>query len=255
MMRSLRREWPQDAKLEGHYSERALEVARATWKERMRREHHSSTVFSGLLPQLIAAAATLDIKTSVLRMAMEELAHAQLCGSVIEMLGARAEIETDLATPPLPEHPKCTAVERALRNVLFVGLNETLGIAALSEERGVVREPAIDAVLAQLLGDEVGHAKLGWIYLRELWPSFDAEQRARTNAYLPYALAYLESELIAPLAHVAYDDALRDELDALGVLAPQDLRELLYATMHAAVIAPLDAQGLDASRAWRERRS
>lgn len=244
------------ARLEGSYHERTLELARRAFLERMRREHHSSTVFSGLLPQLIEAEATLDTKTAVLRMAMDELRHAALCGGVVELLGGEAILETDLATPSLPDHPTCTPIERALRNVVFVGcMNETIAVGMLTEERALVREPAIEAVLTQLVADEVSHAKLGWTYLDEVWPQLDEEQRARTSAYLPYAFRHLEESLMGPMAHMRFDDLLRDELAALGVPSPQDMRELFYAAMETAVLPPLQARGLPATESWRRRRS
>jgi hypothetical protein len=242
------------AKLEGTYEERTLAIARASWTERMRREHDSAAVFSRLLPQLMEAGATLDLKTAVLRMAMDELRHAGLCGAILELLGAKPEVETDLATVPLPEHEGCTPVERALRNIMFVGcLNETVGVAMLTEERALTKEPAIAAALEQLVADEVWHGKLGWLYLAEVWPTFDAEQRARTNAYLAFGLRYVEETVLAPIARVRFDDGLTTELNALGIPAPQDMRELFYATMEEAVIPQLDAQGLAASEAWAKR--
>jgi len=245
-----------DATLEGDYREATLTYARAAWTERMRREHHSAAVFSQLLPQLMDAGATLDAKTAVLRMSMEELRHAALCAGVVELLGGAPEVEADLMPQALPDHPKGTPVERALRNVLFVGcLNETLAVAMLTEERELVREPAIAAVLEQLVADEVGHAKLGWIYLAEVWPTLDPAQRARTDAYLPYALEYLERSLMGPLAQLRFEEGLRDELSQLGLPAPQDLRELFYAAMEGAVLAPLDAQGLAASEGWERRKA
>lgn len=241
------------AALEGDYRPETLAYARGAWLERMRREHHSAAVFSQMLPQLMDAGATLDTKTAVLRMAMEELRHAGLCGGVVRLLGAEPSLETELMPAPLPLHEKATPRERALRNVLFVGVNETIAVALLTEERELTREPAIAAVLEQLVADEVGHAKLGWTYLAETWPTLDAAQRARTDAYLPYAFAYLEESLMGPIARLRYDDARRDELNALGLPAPQDLRELFYAAMQQAVLAPLDAQGLAASEGWAAR--
>jgi hypothetical protein len=242
------------ARLEHEYHPTTLELARLAWFERMRREHHSSAVFSRLLPQLIEAGATLDVKTSVLRMSMDELRHGGLCGGVLELLGARPELETELVTEPLPEHPTCTPIERALRNVVFIGcLNETIGVAMLTEERALAREPAISAVLDQLAADEVWHAKLGWLYLAEVWPALDDIARQRTNAYLRYAFGYLEAALVDPISRVRFDDALTEELNALGVAAPQDMRELFYEALESIVLPQLEAQGVHARAAWAER--
>jgi hypothetical protein len=229
------------------YSPRALEIARATWLARMVHEHHSSAVFSRLLPQLIEAEATLDLKTSVLRMAMDELRHAGLCGGVVEALGGTAEVTTSLTTEPLPDHPNCTAREIALRNVLFVGcLSETVSIALLHEEHALAKEPLIARVLEQLAADEVLHAKLGWAFLAETWPLLDAAARERTERYLPVALRYLEEKMLAamPLARDPIDDALRAELRALGVTPADDARELYRETVGTVIRPQLAAHGL-----------
>lgn len=242
------------ARLEGRYTEPARVLAGAAWLERMRREHHSAAVFSRLLPQLMEAGAPLDIKTVVLRMSMDELRHGGLCAGVVRLLGGDPVLETDLRTAPLPLHEKATVVERALRNVMFIGaLNETVAVAMLTEERELCREPAIHTVLSQLVADEIGHAKLGWIYLDHVWPTLDDTQRARTNAYLPYAFQFLERSLMGPLSKMPYEDALTDELNALGLLSPNAMRELFYGAIAGAVLEPLDARGLAGTESWQKR--
>ncbi len=243
------------ATLRGTYREETLVVARQIWLERMRREHNSAAVFSALLPQLMAAEASIDVKAAALKMAIEELRHARLAGGVVELLGGEAALEADLETPAMALHEKCTPLERALRNVIFVGcINETIGVAMLTEERELVDEPAIEAVLTLLIADEVGHSRLGWLYLAEVWPRLDDEARARTSAYLPYAFGYLEQELMKPMARLRFSDAARDELSALGISSPRDMRELFYQVIETAVLPPLDACGLAASEGWRDRR-
>ncbi len=242
------------ATLTRSYHPTTLAIARRSWLERMRREHHSAAVFSNLLPQLMEAEAPLDFKMVALRMSMDELRHAALAAGVVTLLGGEPALETDLRVAPMPIHEKCTPIERALRNVLFVGaLNETIGVAVLTEERHLVKEPVIGAVLTQLIGDEVNHAKLGWLYFAEVWPRFSNEQRERTSAYLPYAFAHLERTLLTPMAQLRFEPELREELSALGLSSPQDLRELFQATVEAAVLPPLDDAGLRATEGWHER--
>ena len=114
------REATEGGGLEGTYPAPLLELARRCWLRRMAHEHRSAAVFSRLLPQLMRAGASLDLKTAVLRMSMDELRHAGLCGGVVELLGGEAEIETRLTTDPLPAHLDAEPGEAALRNTLFV---------------------------------------------------------------------------------------------------------------------------------------
>jgi hypothetical protein len=246
---------PADAKLDGTYSTEALAIARDTWLRRMVHEHHSAAVFSRLLPQLMAAGATLEFKTSTLRMSMDELRHAALCGAVVELLGGTAEVETRLETAELPAHDDCSPVEAALRNVMFVGcMSETVALALLTEERELTTEPLIRRVVEQLSADEVLHAKLGWVFLATVWPTLDSERRARTNAYLPVAFGYLERKMhdAMPVAGTLPDPLLA-EMHALGVLESQQGRELFAETVREVIVPRLADYGLDARAGWESR--
>jgi hypothetical protein len=239
--------------LEGEYSKRAIAIAVSTWRRRMVHEHQSAAVFARLLPQLMAAAATLEHKTTVLRMAMDELRHASLCAGVVSLLGGEPVAEAELKTDPLPEHEDGDAVEACLRNVLFVGcLSETVSIALLTEERELTREPVIERVVAQLAADEVLHAKLGWSYLSATWPALSAEAKERTGAYLPIALRYLREMMhgAMPLGTNPIEGTLKDELDALGVMSSAEGRALFRATVESVIVPRLEDHGLPAREAW-----
>lgn len=245
-----------DGALEGEYNDHELRIARTTWLRRMVHEHHSAAVFSRLLPQLMAAGATLDVKSTTLRASMDELRHASLCAGVVQLLGAKPVAETDLTTEALPAHEDATAVEVALRNMIFAScMCETISVSLLTEERELTTEPVIHRVVDQLAADEVLHAKLGWAYLGAVWPGLDAEQRARTDAYLPVAFGSLEANMLTamPLGK-RLPDARPDALHALGVLDSEAGRELLYATIEEIIVPRLGDAGLDARSGWSGRK-
>ena len=217
-----------------------------TWRGRMLHEHLSAAVFSRLLPQLIEAEAAVDVKMCVLRMAMDELHHSMLCAEVVRGLGGEPAAPAELATEPLPAHDGVSPRERALRNVLFVGcLSETVALAMLSEEHELATEPFVKRVLAQLVADELTHAKLGWSYVAETWPTLDAAARTRTAAYLPVALAHLATKW-AELIRAAGTSSL--ELDAglraLGITPARDAHELFDATLRTAILPRFAEMGL-----------
>lgn len=241
--------------LEGDYPEEVLEAARDAWRQRLAHEHRSSTVFSQLLPQLIAAGAPLDMKTCVLRMAMDELRHAGLCGAVLEALGAEAEAETDLDTTPLPAHEDCSPRVAALRNVFFVScLSETVAISVLAHELELVDEPAIRVAVEQLSADESLHGRFGWLYLGQVWPELDEEEREAFAAYLPVAFRFFERDVLGKVPKIAYEGrALGDPLWALGVRDAASTRDLLYDTVEQVIVPRLEAFGMPARRAWDER--
>lgn len=249
-------EIPPDARLEGTFSARAIALARESWLWRMAHEHHSAAVFSRLLPQLVEAEAALEYKTVALRMAMDELRHAALCGDVVRLLGGTPEIERELSTETLPEHAGATARERAMRNVLFVScLSESIAAPLLAAERELASEPHVRTVLEQLAADETLHARFGWAFVRETWALASDAERAGMQRYLPLALGAIEARMHEAMTlELPADAALEDELAALGVTLGDRGRALMDEVVSTVVLPALEALGLDARAAWRDRR-
>ena len=241
--------------LEGTYPERVRAIAERTWRQRMVHEHASAAVFSGLLPQLMAAGAPLEFKTTVLRASMDELRHASLCAGVVRLLGGVPEAQAELRQPSMPAHKGCSPREVAFRNVLFVGcLSETTSVALLTEERERTREPAILRVVDQLAADEVLHAKLGWSYLAYALPDLDADERARLPTFLRAAFAYVEGKMLGAMpVGLSLSDEEHAQLAALGVQTGEEGRQLFYATAREVVVPRLEDHGLPARAAFQER--
>jgi hypothetical protein len=239
------------------YEAGTLAVARRVWLRRMVNEHQSAAVFAQLLPQLIEAQATLDVKTSVLRMSMDELRHGGLCGGVVEALGGEAAVELELAPKALPAHPGCTPLERVTRNALFVGcICETVAVALTAEEREHTTEPLVRRVIEQICADESLHARFGWALVREAAPELDAAARERMRLWLRTAFAYFED---AEMDAIPFCPRSPDELvaqgRALGVCENLDTRELVYQSLREVVIPGLEAAGFAAADAWAKRRT
>ncbi len=240
--------------LVGTYSDRAKEIAILNWRERMVHEHRSAQTFSNLLPLLVHAESSLDFKTVVLRSAMDELRHAALCGQVVSMLGGDPSAPADLRPEPPTLHANVSTAEQALRNLVFVGcISETVAVGLLTEERDMATEPFVRRVLTQLLADETLHARVGWAYLREVWPTLDDAQRARTNDYVGRALGYYEQCVIAATIPGQFDDALLEEGRALGFSEPTNAKSLAWQAIDEVVIPELESVGLDVRASWEAR--
>lgn len=237
------------------YDDRALAAARRVWTQRMVHEHQSAAVFAGLVPQLMEAGATLDVKTTALRAAMDELRHGGLCAGVVEALGGEAAAEMELAPAPLPTHPGCTPLERAMRNALFVGcLAETVAVAFTTEEREGTREPLVRRVIDQICADESLHARFGWSFVREAMGALDDDAVARTERWLRVAFRYLEREELNEVPPcLTPPDELLAQGRGLGVCENDATRALFYDTVAQVIVPGLEAAGLDAGAAWRRR--
>jgi hypothetical protein len=234
---------------------RAVEASRRVWSRRMIHEHASSAVFARLVPQLMECGASLEHCTSALRMAQDELHHGALCADVVRALGGEPRLPPTVTTAPLPEHAGCGPLERALRNVLFVGcLAETVAVASTAEEREQTREPYVLRVITQISADEVLHARFGWSFVKEAAPALDADARARTSRWLRVAFRYLEREEMLEVPSLAPPpEALREEGLRIGVCDNLATRELFYETIREVIVPGLEAAGLAAADAWAHR--
>lgn len=233
--------------VEGRDAE-ALRAARLFWRARMDAEHRSVQVFVQLGLDLLEANASLDAKTVALRMAQDELLHTEICGRVLAALGDEPAIEQDVRVQPMARHEGCTAGERALRNVLYTTcLSEMIAVARLADSLELASDPGARSAIRSILADEVMHGQFGFLYLESI--EVDEETRDSVSQYLVHAFAVLEHELAGSAGPDPHPDAI-----ALGVLVPRRAREVFYGTAEEAIVPGLEARGIAAARAWRERR-
>jgi hypothetical protein len=215
-------------------------------------EYRSTSVFSGLAAQLMEAGASLDAVAVVLRMAQDEIRHAELCGQVVLALGGEPRIEPkDVA--PIPRHPDCGPEERALRNVVYgCCLSEIVNTARFVDTLDTMTDPYLRDVTRELLSDEVLHGQFGFHYV-EVWRDWLAEHpdvRASLGRYLRHAFAVFEQQLSGADAP---PKALSPDERAIGLPDPARLPETFYQTVTGAIVPGLERLGIEAGRAWMER--
>ena len=236
----------------GPFSAELIEAARNWWGKMMTTEYESSSVFVDLALQMREIDAPLDVQTAVLRMAQEELHHADLCGSALEALGA----EGTIPAPPvlrLATHPDCTIDESVLRNVIYCCcLGETVNAARLAKRIGDTKDPFIRETFRQLAADERFHAQFGFQYLetRREWLAERENVQRSLGHYLRYAFACLEQHMGANPVDAR---APTDEQRAIGLPDLTDLSATFQETMLNVCIPGLQRFGIAASAAWRTR--
>ncbi|HEY8072713.1 MAG TPA: ferritin-like domain-containing protein [Labilithrix sp.] len=235
------------------YDPANVERVRAMWLFRMQAEHRSTSVFAALCTQLMEARATLDTKGVVLRMAQDELRHAELCAEVVRVAGGEPVAETAELAAPVAAHRGASPEERAMRNVIYGScLTETVNCARFVDALDTIADPFLHDVTRALLSDEAHHAQFGFHYLTawSAWLERHAEVRASISRYLRYAFAVLERE---QSAREMAPRVLSVEERALGLPDPARLQEIFYTTIEGAVVPSLEKFGIEATRAWRER--
>jgi hypothetical protein len=237
------------------YDPASVAAARRVWRVRMDAEYRSTSVFSGLVAQLMEAGASLDAVAVVLRMAQDEIRHAEVCGQAVVALGGEARIEPPGEVAALARHAGCSAEERALRNVIYgCCLSEVVNCARFVDVMDTMTDAYLRDVTRQLLSDEVLHGQFGFHYLEAWRPWLEAHPDVLTSLgrYLRHAFVVLEQQLSgagAPSKTLSADDR------ALGIPDPARLPETFYQTVAGAIVPGLERFGIAADEAWRTRRS
>ena len=236
--------------------DRVLSTARRLWTSRMKNEHRSAAVFTGLVPQLMACGAPLPYMTTATRMAADELHHGGLCADVVKALGGASMRPARFAPTPLPEHPGCTPLERTFRNIMFVScLAETFAVATTTEEREQTTDPYLKQVIGQISADEVLHARFGWAFVKDAADELSADEKQATSHWLRLAFCFLEREAMLEIPNVAPPSAeMMEQGFAVGVCNNQATRELFYQTVQSIIVPGLEAVGLRAMQSWERRR-
>lgn len=108
-------------------------------------------------------------------------------------------------------------------------------------------------ITRQLLSDEVLHGQFGFLYLEEWkgWLEANPQVLASLARYLRHAFVVLERQLSGA---GAAPKALTEDERALGMPDPARLPETFYATIEGAIVPGLERFGIEAGKAWRERR-
>jgi hypothetical protein len=225
------------------------------WRVRMQSEYESSVVFTDMARLLMEAGASLDAQAVVLRMAHDELRHADLAARAVETFGGDATMKP---RPPAPvRDANCTPEELALRTVIYgCCLSETINAARFVDALETTDDPYVRELLRQLLSDERMHAQFGYYYLDAWRPWLDAHEdvRRRLGTYLQYAFAVLERDLSGVRAESDPASALDEDQRAVGLPDLARLPETFFSTIEGAIVPGLDRFGLGAAVAWKARR-
>ena len=146
------------------------EAARLAWAARIVDEYRSVAVFSELLQLLADLEAPFAVLCAVQQIIGDELRHTRVMAEVVDWLGGMADLAIDLSDIGLPpraaDEPAAVRARRIVGRELVVAEEES--IAVLAAYRDATTEPAIRAVLAQVLTDEVRHAAAGRAILAAL---------------------------------------------------------------------------------------
>lgn len=233
-------------------------AAGALWAFRARVELEAEARFRRIAADLARVGSPAPVVMLAEKAAREEARHHVLCATAAARFGADVRRGSAEAAPTAPGLPQR---ERVLHEaVAMCCITETVSAALLTEmlrETGapggadrVAGDPAIHAVVREVLRDEVQHARIGW-------------------GHLAYEAGRGDVGFIGEMLPGMLDDTVADEVFAPSVAddighallpyggLPRETRRAVFAAAIRQLVLPGLAQhGIDTgpARAWLDAR-
>lgn len=223
------------------------------WLRRVEAEYRSAALTQHLGLWLTQIAASPDLVKDALRIAEDELVHAELSHAAYRAAGGEGAPRLDrehLALPRRAGEPLELDVTRLGTEMFCLG--ETVAVPLFSHFRALATAgPARDA-LDRILRDEVRHRDFGWTLLAWLLDGDqDGARRALLERELPAMLRRLEGTYgeVPAGGTTELDDAER----AWGLAPAADYAAILARTVERDYVPRFAREGIDAAAAWAAR--
>ncbi len=219
------------------------------WLRRVEAEYRSSAITQELTLWLTRMGASPDLIHEGLRIADDEIVHAELSFAAYVAAGGREgprlERETLGIGAPIDGRPLEIHVLATIVDVFCLG--ETVAVPLFKELRQHATVPEARTLLDRVLVDEVRHRDFGWIALGWMLEQPDSATY----------LTIIEAELPGFFARIrrAYDSGTIDQEvsdieRAWGLMNPKRYGEILHRTFERDYEPRFRKLGIDAKVAW-----
>jgi len=234
------------------YPDGALRFAFDAQKALALGEYTAVDLFAQIASGLALNGAPFDIVAAATRVPSDEIRHADLTFRMARLI-ADGDVEVQFDRAALStrggEAMSLEALDYAIVEVSAIG--ETLSCALLNACKERATDPALRAVYASIVADEVHHARLGWYYLTWRAPQWTRAERQRVADRAGAMVMEVETRFWRGRDAPA---AVRDAARSLGVLESAGQRRAVRSVMEDEIVPGLDALGLGASHAWHARK-
>ena len=214
-------------------------------------EYAAVGLFSRFVEALARIGAPFDIVSAAARVPQDEIRHADLAFRFASLCAAR-EVTVDAPEEKKPARwsDRLTIEDLDSFAIEVIAIGETLACALLSACRDGATDPLARAIYANIVADEVHHARLGWYYLLWRAPQWSVADRQRVADDAGLMVMQIERRFgTGRDAPRGAQKAAR----ALGVLDTARQRRVVRDVMEHEIVPGLDALGLGASHAWEKR--
>lgn len=228
----------------------ASDAVRYEWTRRIESEYRSSAVTQQLVLWLTQLGFPRELLDDGLRIATDELDHAELSAEVCRAAGSTA--------PPIINRQQL-GIERSAADSLEVAtlracvqyfcLGETVAVPLFKELRAECVEPTSKKALDRILQDEVRHRRFGWdllAYFLEVMP--DAAEKVLT--FLPALLRQIRRSYSGDPEQLTIGTAER----AWGLMPRALYSAILIETAEREYLPRFSELDIDAGPAWAAAR-
>jgi hypothetical protein len=213
--------------------------ARVVWTRTAFSEYASAAAFAEIAAALLAAGAPIDLVAAAGDFVVDEIVHTEVAARLAAALGGAVTLEVDLtrlvrpATAAAASDPLLAAAELIVRTSC---VGEALTIPMLKLSRQLAGSPLIEAALTAIVGDESGHAQLGWWFLDWAEPRLDDAARRHLGEIAGAAIGGFAPLLQGNCRH-----------SGLGAVACDRYDGAFTAALSRAVVGPLAERGIAVS--------
>ncbi len=224
---------------------------RHEWLRRVEAEYRSSAISQELTLWLTRIGASPDLIHEGLRIADDEIVHAELSFAAYVAAGGsegpRLERETLGIGAPIDQHPLEVHVLRTVVDVFCLG--ETVAVPLFRELRQHATVPEARTLLDRVLVDEVRHRDFGWLALGWMLVQPDsATYLTIVNAELPAFFARIKRAY----GGITSDYEVSEVERAWGLMSPKRYGEILHRTFERDYEPRFQKLGIDANAAWAQ---
>jgi rubrerythrin len=214
-------------------------------------EYGAVQLYAQLTSAMALAGLPLDLVTASASICTDEARHADYAMQMARALtgdDVPIRVEKEVLETPWKKEVSLEDIDIAILHV--AALSETISCALVAACLERATDATARALFANLVSDEVHHARFGWYYLSWRSPQWTRAERQRLADSMASNVVMIERRFWRGRdAPTSAAGAAR----ALGVLESEGQRAAVRAVMESEIVPVLDSLGLGASHAWRMR--
>jgi hypothetical protein len=214
-------------------------------------EYGAVQLYAQLTSAMTMAGLPMDLITASAGICSDEARHADYAMQMARaLMGEDVPIHVDKAPIENPWRKNVTLEDIDIAILHVAALSETISCALIGACLDRATDPTSRALYANLVSDEVHHARFGWYYLSWRSSQWTHAERQRMADSMASNVVMIERRFWRGRdAPSSATKAAR----ALGVLESEGQRAAVREIMESEIVPVLDSFGLGASHAWRVR--